>query len=212
MFGWVRPRKVPPGRQTQAVRGGARGFDGERSRAKSRWMAAGKTKATASKERAPSANPATGGGAKAGENMLQPSTQHAGRCDGGGLPPGSWVAPSRVQMTLPKASSCDAFGAVPKANAPSVDWSSSRWAATSATRMLHRFSRLFKRSASSSNHRRDTYHGRGQVENRQFDAAATRHIRVSGAAGSPGSRSAMSGAPTSGACGRRRRPCRGRAI
>src|SRR4051812_4967027 len=83
--------------------------------------------------------------------MLQPSVQQAGRCDGCWSPAGSWVAPSRVQMTLPKASSCAVSGPMLKANAPSVDWSNSKQAATSATGMLQRLSRrfticLFKRS------------------------------------------------------------------
>ena len=64
----------------QAVAGGARGFDGERSRAKSICLNAGTIKATASEERLAANLPASGGGAEAEETMLQPSTQQAGMC------------------------------------------------------------------------------------------------------------------------------------
>jgi hypothetical protein len=96
----------------------------------------GTAKATVSKTTARARASDVGGALKTVPAAMQPNAQQGGMGCWWGSPVGSSAAPSCVQMTLPKASSCIGSGPLPKAKAPSADCSTSSQAATNATAML----------------------------------------------------------------------------
>ena len=198
-------------RTAQAVTGGARGFDGERSRAKSRCLNAGTHKGDGFEGKA--AGQCAGIGRRRIGGRDHAAAKHAA-CRHVLL---VRIAAGKLGGTLmgadDVAEGVELRSIRPDAEGECTERRLEQQQIGRDKRDRHAPSSPpdVQRPASSRSNGRYLARGR-RAENRQITAAATRRDQMHCGRRLRGSRSAACGAPTSDACGRRHRPCRDRAI